>query len=141
MIKKKKAANDNGTVAAGPHTVGYGKPPKHAQFQRGKSGNPKGRPKGSPDLAALLKASFGQQLTANVDGKSKKMPVIEALIRKNLAMALSGKPGAMKLALEHYNVAFPPSNNNEPPSAGSSFDLTPEQLAAVEKSNLLRGIK
>ena len=25
--------------------VGYGKPPKHSQFQAGQSGNPKGRPK------------------------------------------------------------------------------------------------
>lgn len=24
--------------------VGYGKPPKHTQFKKGKSGNPKGRP-------------------------------------------------------------------------------------------------
>lgn len=144
MTKKNITANDNGTAAAGPHAVGYGKPPKHAQFQKGKSGNPKGRPKGSPDLlelAALLKASFSQKLTANVDGKPKKMLVIEALLRKNLAMALSGKPGAMKLAIEHYKIAYPPSNNNEPLSAGSSFDLTPEQLASIEKSNLLKGIK
>ena len=29
----------------GDGKVGYGKPPKHSQFQAGQSGNPKGRPK------------------------------------------------------------------------------------------------
>ena len=33
------------------YEVGYGKPPKHSRFRPGKSGNPKGRPKGSKNKA------------------------------------------------------------------------------------------
>lgn len=28
-----------------PYEVGYRKPPKHGRFQKGQSGNPRGRPK------------------------------------------------------------------------------------------------
>jgi len=37
-----------GPLAPRPgYDVGYGKPPKGGQFQKGQSGNPRGRPKGS----------------------------------------------------------------------------------------------
>jgi hypothetical protein len=28
-----------------PHEIGYGKPPRHTRFVKGRSGNPNGRPK------------------------------------------------------------------------------------------------
>lgn len=139
MTKKKKAANNNGLP--GGSSVGYCSPPKHAQFQKGKSGNPKGRPKGSQNLGSLLQATFDHKLTTTVNGKLTKMPLIQALITKLVATALSGNHAAMKLAFDLYNGAHPAVNDNQPLTAGSSFELTPEDLAAIAKSTLLKGIK
>ena len=36
-------------------------PPKHTQFQKGKSGNPAGRPKGLPDLDVLIAEVLGEE--------------------------------------------------------------------------------
>ena len=34
--------------------VGYGNPPQHTRFKKGQSGNPRGRPKGTLNLATVL---------------------------------------------------------------------------------------
>ena len=51
------------------YEVGYGKPPKHAQWPKGKSGNPKGRPKGSRGLRTDLDRELETKLTITVKGE------------------------------------------------------------------------
>ena len=40
------------------YEVGYGKPPLHTRFQKGESGNPKGRPRGKKNMATLLSTAL-----------------------------------------------------------------------------------
>jgi len=139
MTKKKNAANGSGPTA-GLQTVGYANPPKHAQFQKGKSGNPKGRPKGSIKLDSVVLGTFNQKVTITVNGKIRKVPAIQALSTKVLALAMGGDQACIKLVYQLYG-ACQPANDNKTLPIGSSFELSPAELATIEKSTLLKGIK
>jgi hypothetical protein len=75
--------------------VGYGKPPSRSRFQKGKSGNPRGRPKGSGMRSAVEKVA-ARWVTMTVEGKRRRVPVTEALLMQLLQGALAGDAPARR---------------------------------------------
>jgi hypothetical protein len=62
----------------GGYEVGYGKPPKGSQFQKGKSGNSSRRPKQDPGIAAVFRKVSKQKVTANGPSGQQCMTKLEA---------------------------------------------------------------
>ena len=87
---------------AGPITeerVGYGRPPMATRFAPGKSGNPRGRPRGTRSVGAILQDVFGQKVSVTENGRTRRVPAIEGMLRRLANDALRGEAGAMKLLL------------------------------------------
>jgi hypothetical protein len=86
----------------GRDKVGYGRPPKANQFKPGKSGNPKGRPKGSLNLVSDLAAELGEQITVREDGRTRRISKQRALIKSLLAKGIQGEVRAAAAILALY---------------------------------------
>ena len=81
------------------YLVGYGRPPKASQFRPGNSGNPKGRPKGSRSVGALLKVAIEQKVAVTENGKTRRISALEVMLRRLVNDAMRSDPRALKLLL------------------------------------------
>ena len=78
------------------YDVGYGKPPEQHRFRSGSSGNPKGRPRGSKNLASLFAKLAEQEITITENGHKRRISKGEAVVLQMLTKALSGDLRASK---------------------------------------------
>lgn len=81
--------------------VGYCKPPKHTRFKPGQSGNPRGRPRKSRDIQAMIKRELDQPIAVKEGGRELRLSKREALIKQLVNRAVSGDAKAMQFVLTH----------------------------------------
>jgi hypothetical protein len=99
--------------------VGFGRPPIGTQFQKGRSGNPKGRPRG----VSNLKTDLGNELDAKVfvteGGRRKSVSKRQALLKRVVNQALNGDNKATSLVLSLW-AQLERSEDNVPGRTPSS---------------------
>ena len=75
--------------------VGYMNPPRHTRFKKGKSGNPRGRPRKREEPHTVLQRVLDRKIS--IKDEDRKIPMREALIRKLRELALQGDKQALAL--------------------------------------------
>lgn len=84
--------------------VGYGKPPRASRFQKGQSGNPKGRPRNRrKDIP--YDGLLGQMVTIREDGRERRVTAAEAFLLRLTQQGLAGDSVAARASLEAIETA------------------------------------
>jgi hypothetical protein len=80
-----------GKGGGGDYEIGWGRPPKGKRFKPGKSGNPKGRPKGSKALTTLVQEELKARIPVSEGGVTKRMSKGQAIVKRLFSGALTGE--------------------------------------------------
>src|SRR3954452_18496272 len=72
------------------YAIGYGRPPVHSQFSLGKSGDPKGRPRGAKSLKNRLRSALGANIVVQDINGRMTMPVQLVLLQQQIELGLKG---------------------------------------------------
>src|ERR1700760_751537 len=81
------------------YQVGYGKPPLHSRFQKGRSGNPNGRPRGRKNMSTLLSDALNGSVVVVENGRRKKITKREAIVTQLVNKSASADLKATQIVL------------------------------------------
>lgn len=129
------------------YNIGYGKPPEHGKFRRGKSGNPLGRPKKQPPqgLDALLIEELLSTVTVHTNGKSKKLRKMKVIVKRFVAKAMEGDLRALRflLGMPFVRTIAPPlifpTLNSEAQKMVDNVRKQAQKFLAAEERKTRRG--
>lgn len=113
--------------------VGYGRPPKHSRFKPGRSGNPKGRPKGASSYLASVRRELERKITVTEGGRQRRITKKEAAAKRLVEKALKGDPQALR-AIAEIDRAFLASLEKE--TASHQPALLAAELTASDEAIL-----
>jgi Family of unknown function (DUF5681) len=83
------------------YQVGYGRPPLHTRFQKGRSGNPGGRPsrKRVERMEALALREAFRAAAVKEDGRMMPLTAAAAILRSQIELAAAGNLQAQREVL------------------------------------------
>jgi hypothetical protein len=121
------------------YAANYRKPPVHTRFNKGQSGNPRGRP--AKNLPALLAAALNEKVTVTENGKrrqvTKREAVIAQLVNKSASAELRATKMLMDMLRDIEKKAEPAATAKSP--FGPTDKEVMQQLIARLRRNMCNG--
>lgn len=113
---------------SGSYTVGYKKPPKHSRFQKGQSGNKKGRPKGTKNLKTETIEELSEMVKVRLGDRQVRVSKHRALLKVLTLKAMKGDVRSLKTLLDFYVQIF----GLEGRPVEAEIRMTAEEHAALD---------
>jgi hypothetical protein len=107
--------------------VGYKRPPTKSQFKPGRSGNPKGRPKGAKSFATVLEAELTATVPVTMNGKRKKLTRRAAIVKQFVNRAVNGDTKSTLIVLNEARTF-----ENKPVEEQSEFVANTEDKTVID---------
>ena len=109
------------------YEVGYKKPPSRSRFRKGRSGNPKGRPKATKNLKTDLMEELRERISLREGETRKRVSKQRALVKSLTAKAIKGDTRAASAILGMIYRLL-----EDETSAQDDAPLTGEERAVLE---------
>jgi hypothetical protein len=132
--KPKRHVSRNTRPATGNDDVGYGRPPRAHQFKLGKSGNPKGRPKGAKSAETILRELMQQKINLNERGRTRRITLLEGILRRIAEDCLKGNIKSAAFVLNRLQTMT--SNELDEPSLSEDEHTVLETYLKKLQTNL-----
>ena len=113
------------------YEVGYGRPPRHTRFPKGRSGNPAGRPRGCRNKRSVVRGIIERKVTLRENGKTRRVSVFEALVESLVAKALKGSVNDQIKLVQLIEKHAPEQLEDIEPVRPDLSVLSDEDLAAL----------
>lgn len=79
-----------GTAKKADYEVGYKRPPAQTRFKPGQSGNPKGRPKGTPNHRTTVNKVMNEKVSIREGDKIRRVNKFEAVLQAQTNKGMKG---------------------------------------------------
>jgi hypothetical protein len=113
--------------------------PKRRAITKGRSGNPKGRPKGSKNLATLLSEALDEKVSVTEDGRRRRVTKRELVITQLVNKSASADLRAIKQLTDIVQgVERRAGSEPTPPPVPTAAD---EEVIAYLKAKMEREIR
>jgi hypothetical protein len=82
-----------------PYNIGFGKPPRETRFQPGRSGNPRGRPKGAKNFATAIEEELRATVPVTENGRRRRLSKREVIAKRLVNRVAEGDFKALPLLM------------------------------------------